>query len=160
MGLKALLLAERTLCRQLTVLAGQERAALAAGDTPALQRIVARQEALAARWAALERQRLALLQPWATRRGLPAEQVTLDDVLPHLPAAEADELAALQATLRDELAALQRAKAANRAVLERALDSVTTLLDLVRGVHSAPASYARSGVVASAAPLAVLDRRV
>lgn len=160
MGLKALLASERAICRQLLALAAQEHAALVAGDTLALQRIVARQEATTARWAALERQRFALLEPWAALLELPEEQVTLEAVLPHLPDAEARAVAGLQGTLRDELAALQRAKAANRTVLERALESVTTLLDLVRGVHATPARYARSGVVASTVPLAVLDRRV
>jgi flagellar biosynthesis/type III secretory pathway chaperone len=152
--------AEDTLCRQLLALAMQERAALIAGDTQRLQRLIARQEALAARWASLERKRLAALAPWAARLGCAVGDLTLDAVLPHLPAAEAEALAEVQATLRASLAELQRAKAINRALLERALEETTALLDLVRGVHAAPARYERSGAVQATAPLAVLDRRV
>lgn len=160
MGLKDLLLAEATLCCQLRALAAQERAALVAGDIQRLQRIVARQEALAARWATLARRRRAALAPWATQLGQPIDELTLDAVLPHLPASEAEELANVRATLRAALDELQRAQAVNRALIERALDETTALLDLLRGVHAAPARYERSGAVRAAAPLAVLDQRV
>lgn len=159
MGLRAFLLEEHALCRQLSALAERERAAIVAGDVQQLQRVVARQQALAARWDALERERLAALAPLAARLGAPVEHVTLDVVLPHLPAGEARLLAELRATLRRDLARLQRAKATNRVLLERALESVTALLDLVRGVHGEPARYARTGAAETLAPLAVLDRR-
>lgn len=159
MGLRALLLAERAISRQLLALAAQEREALVASDTATLQRVVARQEALARRWAALEQQRLAALAPYALRLELPAEQMTLDAVLPLLPPADAQALAELQATLRAEMAELQRAQAVNRALIERALENVTSLLDLMRGVQTTPTRYARSGAVQTAAPVAVLDRR-
>lgn len=159
MGLRAFLLAEHALCRQLTALAERERAAIIAGDLERLQRLMERQAALAGRWETIERERLAAVEPLAAKLGEPPASVTLQALLPHLPASEARPLTELRSRLLRDLAKLRHLKAANRTLLEGALASVTALLDLVRGVCGEAARYLPTGAVEKLPPLALLDQR-
>ncbi len=126
-ALLAVLEAQEAIYRQLQALADERLAALVAADVEALSALIGREQPLLAQLSRLEAARLQAVGPWAAQRGVPAERLTMAEIVsmvrPVAPAM-AERLEAMRRRLLATAEALQAANRQNADLLQACLDSV------------------------------------
>jgi len=106
----------------------------------------------------LERERDALLGDAAARLGMPADELTLESLLPQLSQLDADRAREQSAELRGLLSEISRVHAQNRILIRQELAFLDHLMRVLSGAPQA--GYTPLGSTPATQPANVIDMRV